>query len=236
MTVAAGKEGIVINRDSDRIEFWYGGQLLGYFDTNGIDITTLLVGGTALTATADELNTLDTFTGDVNDFNKLASVTATAAELNYTDVSAAGTPEASKALIMDANNQCLGVVLVKTVDVDVSAGGTAQTTNILVLPANGVVLDVHVRCTEDFDGDTTQNFDVGVSGTADKYIASADFETGANDINSGDEAFSGSLGTPTSPVSVPAGETIIATWTNATPAVGTGNVRVSVRYYIENPE
>lgn len=124
------------------------------------------------------------------------------------------------------------VVRTATVDVDCGAGGSAQTTNVLVLPANSVVLEVHARCTETFTGDTTQDLSVGVAGTAAKYLASADFENGADDINSGDEAFASALGSPTVPVSVPAGETIIATWTNTASATA-GIVRVSVTYYTE---
>ena len=74
------------------------------------------LGGTALTATAAELNLLDGVSGLVQaDFTKLAAVdstaaelnkldgvTATTAELNYVDVTSAGTSEASKAIITDA--------------------------------------------------------------------------------------------------------------------------------------
>jgi hypothetical protein len=124
------------------------------------------------------------------------------------------------------------IVRTATVDVDCGAGGTAQTTAIVVLPVNSVVLEVHARATETFNGNATQDMAVGVTGTAAKYLASADFENGANDINSGDEAFASALGSPTVPVSVAAGETVIATWTN-TAAATTGIVRVSVTYYTE---
>jgi hypothetical protein len=126
-----------------------------------------------------------------------------------------------------------GTVKVETVDVDASAGGSAQTEAIVVLPAGAVVLDVHARCTEAFDGDTTQDLSVGVAGTAAKYLASTDFENGADDVNADDEAFASTLGTPTTPVSVPAGESIIATWTNTANATE-GSVRVSVTYYVED--
>ena len=51
----------------------------------------LMIGGTAVTTTAAELNILDT-------------VTATAAELNYSDLATLGTSAASKVLSADANN------------------------------------------------------------------------------------------------------------------------------------
>ena len=125
-----------------------------------------------------------------------------------------------------------GIVRTATVSVDCGAGGTAQTTAIVTLPANSTVLDVHALCTEVFNGDTTQDLSVGVSGTAAKYLASADYENGANDINANDEAFASNLGTPTAPAHTAAGESIIATWSNDASA-STGIVKVTVTYYTE---
>jgi hypothetical protein len=48
-------------------------------------LTTLTLGGTAVTSTAAELNKLDGYTGTFSDLNKIAAVTATAAELNVLD-------------------------------------------------------------------------------------------------------------------------------------------------------
>ena len=58
----------------------------------GVDIVKdkLLIGGTAVTTTAAELNILD-------------GVTATSTELNYLDITPLGTTEASKAVTADAN-------------------------------------------------------------------------------------------------------------------------------------
>ena len=65
-------------------------------NSSGIDVTgtadmdTLSIGGTAVTATAAELNLLD-------------GVTATTTELNYNDITTLGTSQASKAVTADSN-------------------------------------------------------------------------------------------------------------------------------------
>ena len=59
--------------------------------------------GTAITATAAELNILDGVTSTATELNLLDGVTATTAELNYLDVTTLGTVEASKAVTADAN-------------------------------------------------------------------------------------------------------------------------------------
>lgn len=51
----------------------------------GVDITTLSIGGTAVTSTAAELNILDGVTATTAELNILDGVTATTAELNYVD-------------------------------------------------------------------------------------------------------------------------------------------------------
>ena len=85
----------------------------------------LLIGGTAVTTTAAELNILDT-------------VTATATELNYSDLTTLGTSAASKVLSADSNNLTKisgGVYLVEdtlsfdaTQDWDVRASPVAKVT------------------------------------------------------------------------------------------------------------
>ena len=57
-------------------------------------VTVLDIGGTDVTATANELNKLD-------------GVDATAAEINYTDVSTLGTSQASKAVTADSNGDII---------------------------------------------------------------------------------------------------------------------------------
>ena len=78
--------------------------------------TALQIGGTAITATAaelnkmdgvtvtaSELNILDGVTSTATELNLLDGVTATTAELNYNDVTTLGTSQASKVVTADAN-------------------------------------------------------------------------------------------------------------------------------------
>ena len=69
----------------------------------------LVLGSTAVTSTAAELNLLDNVSGLVQaDLTKLAAVDATAAELNTTDGVTAGTVIASKVIVTDANKDITG--------------------------------------------------------------------------------------------------------------------------------
>lgn len=61
-----------------------------YGASGQVNATTLQIAGTSITSTAAELNILD-------------GVTATAAELNYNDITTLGTSEASKVVTADAN-------------------------------------------------------------------------------------------------------------------------------------
>lgn len=73
----------------------WGGKLNTNFDTiddllDGTtaiapNLSTLKIGGTAVTSTAAELNILDGVTATAAEINKLDGVTATTAELNYVD-------------------------------------------------------------------------------------------------------------------------------------------------------
>tara|TARA_B000000441_G_C21702999_1_gene327239 strand:+ start:228 stop:1046 length:819 start_codon:yes stop_codon:yes gene_type:complete len=63
----------------------------------------LLIGGTAVTTTAAELNILDGVTATSTELNLLDGVTSTTTELNYLDITTLGTTEASKAVTADAN-------------------------------------------------------------------------------------------------------------------------------------
>ena len=67
----------------------------------------LLIGGTAVTTTAAELNILDGVTSTTAELNILDGVTSTAAELNYLDITTLGTSEASKAVTVDSNGDLL---------------------------------------------------------------------------------------------------------------------------------
>jgi len=92
-------------------------------DLNGnLDVSgSLTLGGTAITATAaelnildgvtataSELNALDGITSTVAELNILDGVTSTAAELNLLDGSTAGTVVASKAVVADSNKDVSG--------------------------------------------------------------------------------------------------------------------------------
>lgn len=111
------------------------------------------LGGTAVTATAAELNKLDGLTALVGDLNLLAGLVA-----------------ASQ-----------GILKVYEEEVDCSGGGTAQEQALVTLPAGSVLLEVVTTCTEAFDGDTTKTFEVGVSGNTDKYVDPVDCPVTLND-------------------------------------------------------
>ena len=80
------------------------------------NFTAFSVGGTAVTATAAELNYVDGVTsniqtqldakGTVSSLSDL-SITATATELNYNDITTLGTSQASKVVTADANGDVL---------------------------------------------------------------------------------------------------------------------------------
>jgi len=62
-----------------------------------------------VTATTAELNIMDGVTATTAEINKLDGVTATTAELNYVDVSSAGTAQGSKAVVLDASKDIAGL-------------------------------------------------------------------------------------------------------------------------------
>lgn len=211
-----------------------GGNLV-FYDSTGREIFTLdrenrriSVAPNATLVTPGDIEATDIADGAV-DTDQLADAAVTTDKIADTNVTTDKLAEGG----VTKTKLGEGTYKVVTTVVDVSAGGSAQTTAIATIPALSVVTEVHLRVTEDFDGDTTQDLAVGVSGTPAKYLASADFETGADDIDSGDEAFASALGSPTVPVSLVSGEAIIATWTNDGSA-SAGSVRVSVTYYTED--
>jgi hypothetical protein len=88
--------------------------------TGALDLGSLIIAGTAVTATAAELNILDgvtSTTAELNildgvtsttaELNILDGVTATAAELNYNDITTLGTVQASKTVTADASGDVL---------------------------------------------------------------------------------------------------------------------------------
>ena len=80
-------------------------------DVSGdINLTgSLRFSGTAITASAAEINILDGVTATTAELNKLDGVTATTAELNFLDITSAGTAQASKALILDSSSYINGI-------------------------------------------------------------------------------------------------------------------------------
>ena len=75
----------------------------GYFDGT-VHADAINFNGTAITATAAELNIMDGVTSTAAEINLLDGVTATTTELNYTDTGAAvGVVVASKVVTADAN-------------------------------------------------------------------------------------------------------------------------------------
>jgi hypothetical protein len=77
-----------------------------YSAAGQVNATQLALGGTAITSTAAEINILDGVTLPP-EINILDGVTATAAELNYNDITTLGTVEASKTVTADASGNVL---------------------------------------------------------------------------------------------------------------------------------
>jgi len=89
------------------------------------------IGGTEVTATADELNTLDGITSSVSELNILDGVTATAAEINTVDLSAVG-----------------GALKVVEIPLVAAASLTgAEQDSGVDIPAKSVILEVFVDVT-----------------------------------------------------------------------------------------
>ena len=134
-----------------------------------VQMTTLDIGGTNVTATAAELNILDGVTSTAAELNILDGVTSTAAELNILDgvtstaaelnaldgitavvgelnaldigSTAVGTAVASKAVILDSNKDYTGVRNF-TITGDLVVGGETTTVNVTTTTtANGVVFE-----------------------------------------------------------------------------------------------
>ncbi len=125
----------------------------------------------------------------------------------------------------------VGKGVIRTVTEAIDASGGNGYVDFLVLPANSVITDVHVRVTGAFNGGAAQTINIGIAGTTNKYLATADIETAGNNIALNDEEFGSTV--DKAPVSEPAGATVRATWTNSA-AQTTGAFRVSVSYYVED--
>ena len=79
----------------------------GYFDGT-VYVDAINFNGTAISATAAELNIMDGVTATTAELNIMDGVTSTASELNLVDGITAGTVSASKAVIVDSNKDLTG--------------------------------------------------------------------------------------------------------------------------------
>jgi hypothetical protein len=111
-----------------------------YSAAGQVNGTTLAIAGTAITSTATELNLLDGVSGLVQaDFTKLAAVDATAAEINYSDLTTLGTTAASKVFTADANNLTTVSGAVANVE-DTLTDGATITWDVIDSPVAKVTL------------------------------------------------------------------------------------------------
>ena len=119
-------------------------------------------------------------------------------------------------------------VVTETFTVDASAGGVAQVTNLSLLPAESTLINVSAIVGVAFDGDTTTTLEVGVSGNADAFIDTVDFDPSAV---AGTSACS--LGGTTNDIKgakyYATATQLIATWTNTANA-SAGEVVVEITY------
>lgn len=140
----------------------------------------------------------------------------------------AGTFDVPEGAISKAD---IGKGVIKTVTEVIDASGGDGDQDIVTVPENSVITDVHVLVTQGFDGDAAQTINIGIEGNTNKYLATADIQTGSNNIAENDEAFASTE--DKAPASEASGETVKATWTNSGNE-GEGIFRVSVSYYVED--
>ncbi len=125
------EDGILVFYDNS------GSEVFRWDPVNGnLDVTTLEIGGTEITADADELNTLD-------------GVTASAAEINELDLSVVGAVSKVKVINMTAS--------------DFSDGSEVDTG--WDLPDNAIVKNVFVRVNTEETTASTKTIDVGTDGS-----------------------------------------------------------------------
>ena len=124
----------------------------------------------------------------------------------------------------------VGALVSDTVVVDSSGNGVGQTTNLTLIPAQSVLINVEAVVLTDMNGDTTKTFEVGVSGNADAYIDSSDFDPAGG---AGTKAGSAS-GTNNDVKTVQylaAATQLEALWTNNASA-STGSTEVTTQYLV----
>lgn len=127
-------------------------------DLRNVHVTRgLAIDGTALTATAAELNALDGITASVDELNILDGVTASAAELNITDGLTATAAELNKVDGVPA-----GAYLVCSQEVTFTeTTGAGTYTGAVVVPAGATILDIIVNGVALWDTQTSATMKVG---------------------------------------------------------------------------
>lgn len=140
-------------------------------------------------------------------------INSTSAELNSLAGVIAGTLEASKAIVLDANKRVNGIAITEAVTINASAGGVAQTTNLTLVPANSILLNVTAVVNTPFDGDTTTTLEVGIATNADAYIDTVDFDPSAA-ANTYASSLNGTTNDVKTAQWLPTATQLIATWTN----------------------
>ena len=140
LKIATETSGIAVSIGHGTSEVTVGDNLT-VTGTATIPASGLIIGSTAMTSTAAELNLLDNVSGLIQaDFTKLAAVTSDATELNYNDITALGTAEVSKTVTSDAAGNVTFVN--STNDIDIAShdgtnglklGGTLITTTAALI-------------------------------------------------------------------------------------------------------
>lgn len=125
----------------------------------GTNPSSLSINGTAVTATAAELNTLDGITATVAELNTLDGITATVTELNYTDGVTSNIQTQLDAKAPTASPTFTGTVTASVVDATYYNEGVYSLTGTAIDPANGSVqyktLSANTTFTESLaDGDS----------------------------------------------------------------------------------
>jgi hypothetical protein len=138
------------------------------FNLAAFDVGELQLNGTAVTATADELNTLDGITSSVNELNILDGVTATATELNYNDITQLGEVEASKVVTANANEEVIFGV----------RNASSQSHKLVFKNASGTIGEIY----------QTGSNGLFVANDADKIVITAQDSTNGSITLSGSKA------------------------------------------------
>jgi len=125
----------------------------------------LLIGGTAVTTTAAELNILDGVTSTAAELNILDGVTSTAAELNLVDGSSANSVVNSKAVIYGSSGELAGT-LSTVAQANITSVGTLSD-----LTVSGTSTTIGTVTSGIWNaGAVTSSGDITASATGDRYL------------------------------------------------------------------